>query len=233
MVACWKENRRTVWLSWLSRLNCVGGYSLSGDISLLKRLNTPPWAINVLTALLTNVKAIPILSGRHNTIVEMHNGLKQGYPLSPILFNLAIDPFMSNIAHPSTLTLGFADDINVAMADIRQMTRIGPAIDRFNAASGSKTSKTKSHLLTTQPSSKANKARSLPRRWKFLEARQTGRYLGVPFGRSVFAEDVFAKAMTELARRTASYLPLRSCYSLQSRIIITNTFLLSTLNYVQ
>ena len=163
----------------------------------------------------------------------MHNGLKQGCPLSPILFNLAIDPLISSIAHPSTLTLGFADDINVGMTDIQQMARVGPAIDCFNAASGSKTSKTKSHLLTTQPSSKANLARSLPRRWKFLEAHLTGgRYLGVPFGRNVSVEVVFAKAMTELARRTASYLPSPSVpatlYNHKSSLPTLSSYLLST-----
>ena len=60
--------------------------------SVLRKVGLPDWIMNVLDALFTNVVATPILQEGHGVKLFMRNGLKQGCPLSPLLYNLVLDP---------------------------------------------------------------------------------------------------------------------------------------------
>jgi hypothetical protein len=70
--------------------------SISRDYlrALLRLIGLPTWATNALGALFCNVIAKPILLGPHayDVKIPMENGLKQGCPLSPILYNLCYGP---------------------------------------------------------------------------------------------------------------------------------------------
>ena len=63
--------------------------------TLLARIGIPPWTLNVMASLFDDVVATPLLPGRHGITIDMPNGLKQGCPLSPLLFNLALDPLLT------------------------------------------------------------------------------------------------------------------------------------------
>ena len=50
-------------------------------------------------------------------------------------------------------------------------------------------------------------------------------YLGTPIGKEVTTEDVFTGTVAKLRSRVDQYLPLKKLYTLQNRVLITNTFL--------
>ena len=67
--------------------------SISRDylFALLRQIGLPTWCINVIRALFRRVKAFPILTAKHDITINMDSGLKQGDPLSPLLFIRCID----------------------------------------------------------------------------------------------------------------------------------------------
>ena len=90
--------------------------------------------MGILELLFTKVSATPILSGPHKTTINMPNGLKQGCPLSPILFNLLLDPLLTKLARANELTWGYADDLALAVTELRTLGPLLQHIEAFNAA---------------------------------------------------------------------------------------------------
>ena len=109
-------------------------------LALLRHIGAPSWVINLLVTLFENVVALPILAGPHSTRIQMTNGLKQGCPLSPLLFCLALDPLISAIAKCHIDVRAYVDDIACGSPAIAPLALALPHFDRFNAASGSATS---------------------------------------------------------------------------------------------
>jgi hypothetical protein len=69
------------------------------------------------------------------TRIQMTNGLKQGCPLSPLLFCLALDPLISAITKCHIDVRAYVDDIACGSPDTAPLALALPHFDRFNAAS--------------------------------------------------------------------------------------------------
>jgi hypothetical protein len=200
--------------------------------AVLKRVGTPDWIVRILELLFTKVSATPILSGPHKTTINMPNGLKQGCPLSPILFNLLLDPLLTKLAQANELTWGYADDLALAVTELRTLGPLLQHIEAFNAASGSSSSPTKTYIVSTRQVSQAEQQRHVPQSWT-IQPRDSATYLGILFGRDVTVSDIFTEPLAELRSRVTQYLPSKDMYTLTNRIIVANSFLLPTLSFHQ
>ena len=72
----------------------------------------------------------------------------------------------------------------------------------------------------------------LPHRWRLAGIVPKYRHLGVIRVPGVTVYDVFAETMQRFRDRVASFMPFKTCKSMQSRVRISNAFLTSSLSYL-
>ena len=113
--------------------------------SVLQKIGMPEWVISVIDLLFEHIVAFPILHGTHKVKIKMGNGLKQGCPLSPILFNLVLDPLMTFLERlrEKVDKRAYADDLGLGAEALALLAAPLPLINQYNAASGGESSTTK------------------------------------------------------------------------------------------
>jgi hypothetical protein len=120
---------------------------------------------------------------------------------------------------------GYADDVALGFQALADLPAALLPLDRFKAASGLSSSTTKTLLVCTQALDSKTLHDALPAHWRFIKPVAAATYLGTRIGKEVTTEDVFAGAVAKLRSRVDQYRPLKKLYTLQNRILITNTFL--------
>ena len=162
----------------------------------------------------------------------MADGLKQGSPLSPLFFILAIDPLLTQL----NLIRGadskcFADDLAIGFARWSVLLPCFHLIDAWSTTVGCAVNFDKTKFISTS----ANPPRNMhhfPGSWQRLEVVQSYVYLGILFGRSVDVNMAFEAPLGKFKQRLESYMANKSQYCLSGRIHIANTYLLPIFSYV-
>jgi ribonuclease HI/exonuclease III len=112
--------------------------------------NFPTWFVQTVKNLLSDVFTSPVLDP--NTSVPITRGVKQGCPLSPILFVLIYDPLIRSLKENPDLTpLAAADDLAIGANNLQNLLNDAiPKIDDFCLASGMGINRNKTELLSTR-----------------------------------------------------------------------------------
>ena len=200
---------------------------------LLQHLDAPQWLLNVLQALYNNIQASPVTGGKHSTTIHMLDGLKQGCPLSPLLFLLVIDPLLQDLnTSVSQDHEGFADDIAIGLQELaHQLPRCLEALSAFSTATGIATNPSKTVLIPAHTSNPPS-LDHLPETWQRIRISHHERYLGTYLGREVTVHSVWENAFSKLQVRVNRFLPKKKSFTIQGRIDIANTFLVSLFSYL-
>jgi ribonuclease HI len=204
--------------------------------AVLSHVGFPLWLVLVVQALFANASVVPVLSAHTSTRVPIRRGVKQGCPLSPTLFVIIYDPLICEIADLDSGTypvspFAFADDLAVAVPNIRLVVTVIVLIAAFALISGLGVNDDKSRLLSTIPldDGQLEVIRSSP--WPGLLQVESLTYLGIVFGIGVTVEHVFARPLAKLADRAALYGYVLRRLSLHLRVVAVNVFLLSLFSY--
>ena len=89
----------------------------------------------------------------------------------------------------------------------------------------------KTKYITTL-SSAPSLSPSLPAHWQPVKETERYKYLGVLIGRDVDVNEVFMEAWKKFSKRASSYMPLKSYFNTQPRVIIANSFLSPIFSYL-
>lgn len=128
----------------------------------LRRLGVPAAFCSVVEELYTAAHTYFELAGKKTTgYIPIRRGVKQGDPLSPVLFNVALDPLFCLLAQEGRgcrvngeeiTVMGFADDVTLVSDTRAGMDRNLLLVDRFMEDAGLRCSGSKSvafHLVST------------------------------------------------------------------------------------
>ena len=126
---------------------------------ILQRLGFPDEMIRTIKLLYTNAQTSVIINGVISESFTVTRGVRQGDPMSCILFNLGIEPLASNIRksdikgidipkldEPAKVTL-FADDTTVILAENDSLNELMEIMDQWCRVSGAKFNVEKTEII--------------------------------------------------------------------------------------
>jgi ribonuclease HI len=200
---------------------------------LLKKIGFPVWLCNLVRGLLSGARVNPILGGSSDIWIHIDRGVKQGCPLSPLLFALAYDPLLTFLSSIDSLdTLAFADDMALVTTVFHDYHQAMNLINDFRTATGLGINTDKTTILAAKGNETQLAELAADSPWPDIKVVKSHVYLGILIGREVSVEDVFAKALQGFEARATSYLSIVRKLSHAMRILVFNTFLFTKLSYI-
>ena len=114
--------------------------SLSHDylFEVLERQGIPAQFISGIRSFYTNNFHSIRLDGEESPSVVVNSGVRQGCPMSPVLFALALDPFLDYLSRqlpPGDLVRAYADDMALVLRSHSTLAHVIPCYERLAAAS--------------------------------------------------------------------------------------------------
>lgn len=206
----------------------------------IKRSGLPNWFTAIVHGLLHKVRVKPAFRGARDIWIDIGRGVKQGCPLSPLLFIICYDILLRRVdALEDCFPFACADDLAVASACHLSLWPVMRLVDSFRGASGLGINTGKTRIMMAKdtdisacfrPVTLWDFARKCP--WSGVKIADTYRYLGVLFGAKVTTVEVYEEATKALVDRAACYYSSLRPLPHHSRVQVYNTFILTKLSYL-
>uniref|UniRef100_A0A8C5MEC2 Reverse transcriptase domain-containing protein n=1 Tax=Leptobrachium leishanense TaxID=445787 RepID=A0A8C5MEC2_9ANUR len=128
--------------------------------ALLEHMSFPPDFCSAVQALYHNPRADVVVPGSQTSPFSIHNGTRQGCPLSPLLFALTLEPLLTHIRSSPDIkgitvqddsfkVSAYADDVLLTLTSPESsLTATSALLSRFSAVSGYKVNLDKSIILS-------------------------------------------------------------------------------------
>ena len=207
--------------------------------AVLHKIGMPSWVINVIKGLMTNVRVRPLLKGRIRTTIPVNRGVKQGCPLSPLLFVIAYDPFLCKAGSlPGSVVWSYADDAVLSHNSLDGIETFTKVIDEFSDVSGFGVNREKCtilHVLKTTPL-EIDRLKTFP--WadpttgKSLTFTNKAVYLGILLGYDISTVDIYQEAFDKFEKRADTFSCALRYLPTHARISIFNIHITPLFSYI-
>ena len=187
----------------------------------------PQNMINVIKNLYKNCSHDLFINSRLGTGPTVKNGTKQGCPLSPTLFVMAIDILLHRLSLIPCLKTkhlkAYADDISLFFRDINKFTKISDTFDHFENASGLAVNIIKTVVIPCMRMTYQEWLVIYNSKWKDVKFSQEEKYLGTLVGTKVTMDSIFNPLYVKFAKRLQDWSRLHT--STPMRVKILNIYL--------
>ena len=205
-------------------------------ISALTKQGFPEWFVNTVTNLLTAVCVSPALAP--DFTINIKRGVKQGCPLSPLLFILCYDILQFKLSPLVNIKVkAAADDLAIETDTLVDAIRAFPVIDAFSNASGLGINRDKTVILSAKDHHAGSFLPAVQRlqesSWPLVKFADSHKYLGILFGRAIQVEDIFAAPAQKARERARCFGAALGRMDTQRRILTFNVFITPIFSYVQ
>ena len=227
------EHHRFYDIIFIDFLKAFDSVSHEAIFHLLSAIGMPVPYINIIRALFHNAHCYTNFKGAEPAKIFFHSGVKQGCPLSPTLFILIIDVLLDMLESIKGLSPKFfADDGAIGSKNIiPKLHTIKNFFDIFKRCTGLEMNVAKSAVIATGGRTDLRRALDAIN-WNELPISGNERYLGTYIGHKTTLDDIFKGPFDKFHKRLKLYSSHKSKYSLQTRVIIWNTWLLTIFSYV-
>ena len=209
--------------------------------AVLETIGLSSWVINIIRGLMTDVRVRPLLSGRIRTTIPINRGVKQGCPLSPLLFVIAYDPFLTRTGSlPGALVWSYADDAVLAHDSLDGIDAFTKMIDEFSLISGFGVNREKCSILHVLQATEPEIARLNTFDWqppdpsvgRALKFTSQAVYLGILVGYDISTSDIFQEAYNRFTERSDIFSCALRYLPTHARIKIFNIHIIPLLSYI-
>ena len=208
---------------------------------ILSHIGMPPWVCKTVSSLMCDVRVIPVLNMKVDISIDINRGVKQGCPLSPLLFIICYDILIYNIKkHAADLNIdinifAFADDIALSAIDLAHFSSIMPVIDEFSHMSGLGLNADKTKFISSLPFTDYDRhvIDDCPWPLKINDCLvESHTYLGIIMGRDITTIDIYTPAYNKFNERVKLFSPYLTTCNIDKRITIFNVFLNPLFSYL-
>ena len=222
------------WALFLDTAKAFDSIDHSFIIETLRTQGFPQWLLNAVFNLLKDVHSFPSTSPNRTPLIPVTRGVKQGCPLSPILFALCYEPFLNYLSPPgsSTSLLAAADDICLYGHSLDDLLNKFPLIINFSSISGLGVNDDKTKLIASSNHTPLDLTAVSNSAWPKTKIVSAWTYLGILFGKDVTTSDIYEPVLDKAKARLASYRPALRSLSLYKKVLLVNTFVTTLFSYV-
>ena len=227
------EQHRFYDIIFIDFLKAFDSVSHEAIFQLLSAIGMPAPYVNIIRSLFHNAHCYTNFKGADPAKIFFHSGVKQGCPLSPTLFILIIDVLLDMLESVKGINPKFfADDGAIGSKNIiPKLHTIKTYFDIFKRCTGLEMNVAKSAAIATGGRTDLRRALDAIN-WDDLPISGNERYLGTYLGHETTLDDIFKGPYDKFCKRLKLYSSCKGKYSLQTKVIIWNTWLLTIFSYV-
>ena len=207
--------------------------------AVLEKIGMPSWVTNIIRGLMTDVRVCPLLKGRIRITIPINRGVKQGCPLSPLLFVIAYDPFLSKAGSlPGATVWSYADDAVLAHNSLDGIEAFTKLIDTFSQISGFGVNREKCNILHVLDTTTHENDRLKTFPWanpitgKSLTFTNKAIYLGILVGYNISTVDIYQEAFDKFEKRADTFSCALRFLPTHARISIFNIHITPLFSYI-